>query len=70
MEQFFVDYWPHILAVITTASAVAKLIITRFPQTAKYLKYVAAVVDIIIYAGKVVKNAKAKDSQPDPSRKG
>jgi len=60
MEQFFSEYWPHVIAVVTAVSAVARVVITKLPATAKYLKYVSVIVDVILLAGKAVKHAKEK----------
>ena len=63
MEQFFADTWPEIVAALAVLVTAAKLAVTKFPQAARYLKYVAAVADVIIFAGRAIKNAKAKNNK-------
>lgn len=69
MDQFFTDTWPQLIGAIMALSAAARLIISKFPQAAKYLRYVAVIVDVFLFAGKAIKNARQETKGDDTTGK-
>ena len=56
MDQFLTEYWPFTVAMVTAFSAVAKVVIGKFPSTKPYLYWLTPLASALGVVGRGIKS--------------